>query len=98
MAKFVVPDGWCVQAYRFTADPTEEQQRAFARHFGVRRKARNWAVETLKADIAAWHATGATTEKPSLAGLRKRWNTVKDDVCVNRETGDSWWRECSKEA
>jgi putative transposase len=30
--------------------------------------------------------------------LRKRWNTVKDSVCVNAETGAAWWRECSKEA
>lgn len=87
-----------MQAYRFTLDPTPVQARALARHFGARRKAYNWAVETLKADIEAWHATGATTEKPSLASLRKRWNTVKDGVCVNRETGEAWWRECSKEA
>ncbi|REO56236.1 transposase, partial [Mycobacterium tuberculosis] len=30
--------------------------------------------------------------------LRKRWNTVKDEVCVNAETGAVWWPECSKEA
>ena len=44
----------------------------------------------------AW--TGCETEKPSLAGLRKRWNTVKSEVCVNAETGQPWWTECSKEA
>ena len=53
---------------------------------------------TLKADIEAWHATGVETAKPSLQALRKRWNTVKDDVCVNAETGQVWWPECSKEA
>ncbi|WP_293053345.1 hypothetical protein, partial [Mycobacterium sp.] len=25
MARFEVPDGWCVQAFRFTLDPTEDQ-------------------------------------------------------------------------
>jgi putative transposase len=98
MPRFEIPEGWAVQGFRFTLDPTEDQARALARHFGARRKAYNWAVATLKADIEAWHATGTATEKPSLRGLRKRWNTVKDDVCVNAETGVVWWPECSKEA
>ncbi len=42
MAKFEVPEGWTVQAFRFTLDPTEEQACALARHFGARRKAFNW--------------------------------------------------------
>ncbi|MGA9677849.1 MAG: IS607 family element RNA-guided endonuclease TnpB [Mycobacterium sp.] len=98
MARFDVPEGWCVQAFRFTLDPSEEQARALARHFGARRKAYNWAVATLKADIGAWQASGIQTAKPSLGVLRKRWNTVKDEVCVNAETGAVWWPECSKEA
>jgi putative transposase len=98
MARFEVPQGWTVQAFRFTLDPTEEQARSLARHFGARRKAYNWTVAALKADIEAWHATGVETAKPSLQVLRKRWNTVKNDVCVNAETGAVWWPECSKEA
>ncbi|MFZ0832271.1 MAG: IS607 family element RNA-guided endonuclease TnpB [Mycobacterium sp.] len=98
MARFEIPDGWCVQAFRFTLDPTEEQARLLARHFGARRKTYNWTVATLKADIDAWHATGVETAKPSLQILRKRWNTVKNDVCVNTETDVVWWPECSKEA
>jgi putative transposase len=98
MARFEVPEGWCVQAFRFTLDPTEEQARALARHFGARRKVYNWTVATLKADIEAWHASGVETKKPSLRVLRKRWNTVKNDVCVDVETGSAWWSECSKEA
>ena len=69
-----------------------------ARHFGARRKAYNWTVAALKSDIERWHATGTETEKPSLRVLRKRWNTVKNGVCVNAETGQVWWPECSKEA
>jgi putative transposase len=98
VAKFEIPAGWTVQAFRFTLDPTEEQARALARHFGARRKAYNWAVATLKADIEAWRATGIQAAKPSLRVLRKRWNTVKNEVCVNADTGTVWWRECSKEA
>jgi transposase len=44
MATFEVPEGWCVQAFRFTLDPTEEQSRSLARHFGARRMAYNWTV------------------------------------------------------
>jgi len=98
MAKFDVPEGSCVQAFRFTLDPTEDQASSLARHFGARRKAYNWTVATLKADIEAWHATGTETGKPSLQGLRKRWNQVKNEVCVNAETGVVWWPECSKES
>ena len=98
MARFEVPDRWCVQAFRFTLDPTAEQARALARHFGARRKAYNWTVAVLKADIQTWRETSVETAKPSLRVLRKRWNTVKNDVCVNAETGAVWWPECSKEA
>jgi putative transposase len=98
MARFEIPDGWCVQAFRFTLDPTDDQARALARHFGARRKACNWTVATLKADIEAWNAGGIKTEKPSLRVLRKRWNQVKSELCVNADTGRVWWPECSKEA
>jgi putative transposase len=98
VGRFKIPDGHTVQAFRFTLDPTADQARSLARHFGARRKAYNWAVDALKADIEAWHATGIATEKPSRRGLRKRWNTVKDEVCINAETGVVWWPECSKEA
>jgi putative transposase len=69
-----------------------------ARHFGARRKAFNWTVATLKADLSAHRDKGVQAQKPSLRVLRKRWNQAKDDVCVNAETGAVWWRECSKEA
>ena len=98
MAKFEIPQGWTVQAFRFTLDPTDDQASSLARHFGARRKAYNWAVAALKADIEAWRATWTETAKPSLRVLRKRWNTAKDEVCVNADTGTVWWPECSKEA
>jgi putative transposase len=46
MAKFEVPDGWCVEAFWFTLEPTDDQSRMLARHFGARRKAYNWTVAT----------------------------------------------------
>lgn len=98
MAKFDIPDGWTVQAFKFTLDPTQDQAVALARHFGARRKAYNWAVETLKADIAAWRATETETTKPSFRVMRQRWNEAKNGVCVNADTGAVWWPECSKEA
>jgi putative transposase len=98
MARFEIYEGWTVQAFRFTLDPTDEQALALARHFGARRKAYNWTVAAIRADIAAWRAMGVETVKPSLPVLRKRWNTVKNGVCVNAETGQPWWPECSKEA
>lgn len=77
MAGFEIPEGWTVQAFQFTLDPTAEQSRALARHFGARRKAYNWAVAALKADIQAWRATGVQTTKPSMPVLQRgvcRWH------------------------
>ena len=98
MAQFEVPAGWTVQAFRFTLDPTEDQARVLARHFGARRKAFNWTVATLKADLSQYRNAGIETEKPSLRVMRKRWNQAKDQVCINTETGRVWWPQCSKEA
>lgn len=98
MARFEIPCGWTAQAFQFTLDPTDEQAVCARRQFGGRRKARNWAVATLKADLTTYRETGGTTEKPSLPALRKRWNQVKDTECRNPETGEVWWPQISKEA
>jgi putative transposase len=98
VARFEVPDGWAVQAFVFALDCTPGQEASLRRQFGGRRYARNWAVRTLKDDIARYRETGRETEKPSLASLRKRWNRAKDAVCVDAETGRAWWPEISKEA
>jgi putative transposase len=96
--KFEVPEGWCVQAFCFTLNPSPEQAACLRRHFGGRRHARNWAVRTLKADLDRYRETGEQTAAPSLAGLRKRWNQAKDAECVDAETGLVWWPHVSKEA
>jgi putative transposase len=98
VARLEVPDGWTVRAFQFTLDPTVDQAVCVRRQFGGRRYARNWAVRTLTQDLANYRQTGEGTAKPSLPGLRKRWNQAKDTECVDQVTGAVWWPEISKEA
>jgi putative transposase len=98
MARFEIPEGWSVQAFCFALDPTPGQAACLRRQFGGRRYARNWAVRTLKTDLDRYQETGEGAAAPSLAGLRKRWNQVKDTECVDRDTGLVWWPHVSKEA
>jgi putative transposase len=98
VGRFEVPDGWTVQAFTFALDCTPGQAACLARQFGGRRYARNWAVRTLKDDITRYRVTGEETGKPSLALLRKRWNRAKDTECADRESGEAWWPQVSKEA
>jgi putative transposase len=97
-ARFEVPEGWTVQAFQFALDCTPEQAACVRRQFGGRRYARNWALRILKSDIADYHATGVETDKPSLIGMRARWNKAKHTGCVDAGTGEAWWPEISKEA
>jgi putative transposase len=98
VAGFGVPDGWSVQAFCFALDPSPAQAACLRRQFGARRYARNWAVRTLKADLDRYQDTGEQAAAPSLAGLRKRWNRVKDAECTDAQTGEVWWPQVSKEA
>jgi putative transposase len=98
VARFGIPDGWSVQAFCFALDPTPAQAACLRRQFGARRHARNWAVRTLKADLDRYRETGEQAAAPSLAGLRKRWNRVKDAECTDAATGEVWWPQVSKEA
>ena len=98
MARFEVPEGWTVQAFAFALDCTPEQAACVRRQFGGRRHARNWAVRTLKDDLARYREAGEETGKPSLASMRMRWNRAKGAECTDAETGQAWWPEISKEA
>ena len=100
MARFEVPEGWTVQAYRFALDPTPAQVRAFRSHAGGARKAHNTMLALVKAVMdqrAAERSYGVADADLtpglnwSLAGLRKEWNARKDEVAP-------WWAENSKEA
>ncbi len=96
--RYAAPDGWTLQAFQFALDPTPKQWQTIRRQWGGRRYAYNWAVRTLKADLEAYHATGESREPPSFYGLRWRWNRAKATECVDRETGEAWWPQISKEA
>ena len=100
MARFEVPDGWVLQAFSFAVDPLPQQARILARQFGGRRYACNWAVRQLKEGIEAYQCglAGLDAVPPSFYGLRRRWNQVKNDECVDKQTGEVWWPEISKEA
>jgi len=98
MARFEVPDGWAMQAFQFALDCTPQQAACVRRQFGGRRYARNWAVRTLKEDLTRYRETGEETDAPSLAGLRKRWNQVKNAECVDADNGQVLWPQISKEA
>jgi hypothetical protein len=98
VARFGIPEGWSAQAFCFALDLSPGQAACLRRQFGARRHARNWAVRTLKADLDRHRETGQQAAAPSLAGLRKRWNRVKDTECVDRDTGQVWWPHVSKEA
>ncbi len=84
-----VPDGWTAQGFG-SRDLTEDQAKALARHFGARRKAYNWTVATLKADIQAWHASGPYGEPAAACNA----NTVMTMRQIPRPV--SRWPECSK--
>jgi putative transposase len=96
--KFVPTEGRTLQAFQFALDLTDDQAVSVARHFGARRKTYNWTVAAIKADIEAYNAHGVESEPPSFIGLRNLWNAEKSSLCVNAETGETWWREVSKEA
>jgi IS605 OrfB family transposase len=88
------------QAYRFALDPNQAQLAALASHAGASRKAFNWALGLVKAQMdqrAAEKTYGLTGGQLSpsvswtLPSLRKAWNQSKADVAP-------WWAENSKEA
>lgn len=100
MARFIVPDGWTAQAYRFALDPNCAQQRALAQYAGAARFAFNHMLAQAKAvmdqrgaertyGIAEQELT--PVQKWSLPALRRTWNTRKD-------TAAPWWADNSKEA
>lgn len=100
MARFEVPEGCVVQAYRFALDPTPTQLRALTSHAGAARFAHNHMLALVKAVMgqrAAERSYGVPDSELtpvvgwSLPALRKTWNQRKLDCAP-------WWGENSKEA
>jgi putative transposase len=85
--------GWIVAAAKFEVDwPIEPERAALVRsHFGARRKAFNWGLARVKADLDA-KTTDPSHESVAwdLGSLRKVWNCAKDEVAP-------WWAKNSKE-
>jgi putative transposase len=88
------------QAYRFALDPNAAQVTALLSHVGASRKAFNWALALVKAQLdqrAAEKTYGLSGDQLTpavswtLPSLRKAWNQAKGDVAP-------WWAENSKEA
>jgi putative transposase len=89
-----VPSGWTLTAAKFEVEwPTDPDRCGVIRsHFGARRKAFNWGLAQVKADMEAKKLDpGHESVEWTQAALRKRWNQVKDEVAP-------WWANNSKEA
>lgn len=85
------PSGWGVTAAQFEVHWPDDPA-VVRSHFGARRYAFNWALATVKADMDARTVNPDHSSTPwTLAGLRKRWNSEKDDLAP-------WWPANSKEA
>jgi putative transposase len=89
-----VPTGWTVTGASFEVEwPSDpDRNRLIRSHFGARRKAFNWGLAQVKADIDAAKADpGYESVEWTQAALRKAWNQAKNEVAP-------WWAENSKEA
>lgn len=85
-----VPSGWTMTAAKFEVEWPRDPS-VVRSHFGARRKAYNWALGRVKADLDAkladpTHEGVAWT----IDALRRQWNQEKADVAP-------WWAENSKE-
>lgn len=87
-------------AYKYALDPTPRQARYIAGHCAAARRAFNWGLGRVKANLdqrAAERTYGIPDElltpslNWSLYTLRKDWNQAKNDVAP-------WWAEYSKES
>ena len=81
------------EAVKVRLDPTPRQERLMASHAGAARFAYNAGLARVKealdnGDPADW----------SHYGLIRWWNANKDELAVNRDTGEVWWSQNSKEA
>nr|WP_254922942.1 IS607 family element RNA-guided endonuclease TnpB [Rhodococcus sp. OK302] len=101
------PSRSVTRAFVYVLDPTPAQVNVLRSHCGAQRFAYNWALSHVAANLDQRTAEKSydipvTALTPAMSwsasGLRKHWNTVKDVVAVNPESGQVWWPENSKEA
>ncbi|MHB1854438.1 MAG: IS607 family element RNA-guided endonuclease TnpB [Acidimicrobiales bacterium] len=85
-----VSSGWTITAAKFEVEWPKDPS-VIRSHFGARRKAYNWALGQVKADLSAKAANPAHESMAwTLPALRQRWNDEKAEVAP-------WWAENSKE-
>ncbi|MGH3970000.1 MAG: IS607 family element RNA-guided endonuclease TnpB, partial [Mycobacterium sp.] len=85
--------GWMVTAAKFEVEwPGDVDRCGLVRsHFGARRKAFNWGLARVKADLDAKSSDpGHESVGWDLGSLRKAWNLAKHEVAP-------WWATNSKE-
>lgn len=96
-----------IQAYKYALDPGQRTETALYGHAGAARFAYNHMLALVKATIGQRDAERSYgIPEPDLTpvvnwsayGLRKVFNQRKDGVCVDRDTGETWWDQYSKEA
>jgi putative transposase len=105
MARFEIPEGWTVQAYRFALDPTPTQIEELLSHAGGARFAYNVMLAAVKANLdqrlaERSYGIGEDDLTPCLGwsfqALRNDFNRRKHTVAV-RADGTPWWSVNSKE-
>jgi putative transposase len=88
-----LPSGWMVTAAKFEVEwPCAVDRAGLVRsHFGARRKAFNWGLAQVKADLDAKCTNPSHASVGwDLGSLRKAWNLAKHEVAP-------WWATNSKE-
>jgi putative transposase len=94
VARFEIPAGWVVQAYRFALDPTPTQIKELLSHAGGARFAYNTMLAAVKANLdqrAAERSYGigetdlTPTVEWSFQALRNDWNRRKHTVAVGAD-------------
>ena len=104
MARFAIPEGWSVQAYRFALHPTAAQEQALRSHAGARHFAYNAMLAAVKANLnqrAAEKTYGLHEDELtsclgwSMHSLRNEWNRIKHAVAV-RDDGTRMGRLCAQ--
>jgi len=81
------------EAVKVRLGPTPRQERLMASHAGAARFAYNAGLAHVKEALDS----GGSADW-SHYGLLRWWNANKDELAVNRDTGEVWWSQNSKEA
>ena len=81
------------EAVKVRLDPTPRQERLMASHAGAARFAYNAGLAHVKEALE-----NGETPKWSHYALRRWWNENKDELAVNKTTGEVWWSQNSKES